>query len=58
MSHKNTAPATKVVIIGASSGIGKALTLQLVQANYIVGITGRRVGLLEELKSQYPDQLF
>ncbi len=54
----NTAPATKVIIIGASSGIGKELTLQLVQGNYVVGITGRRVDLLEELKYKHPDKIF
>lgn len=54
----NTASVTKVIIIGASSGIGKELTLQLVQGNYVVGITGRRVGLLKELKYKYPDKIF
>jgi short-subunit dehydrogenase len=54
----NMPPATKVIIIGATSGIGKELTLQLVQRNHIIGITGRRGGLLNELKSQYPDQIF
>jgi len=54
----NTTPATKVIIIGASSGIGKELTLQLVKGNHVIGITGRRVGLLEELKCNYPDKIF
>lgn len=54
----NTTPATKVIIIGASSGIGKELTLQLAKGNHIIGITGRRAELLEELKTQYPEKLF
>ncbi|MFA6087210.1 SDR family NAD(P)-dependent oxidoreductase [Mucilaginibacter sp.] len=54
----NTTPATKIIIIGASSGIGKELTLQLVRGNHVVGITGRRVDLLEELKCKYPDKIF
>ena len=48
----------KVIIIGASSGIGKALCLQLVKENHLVGITGRRAGLLDELKTEYPERIF
>jgi short-subunit dehydrogenase len=44
----------KAIIIGASSGIGRELALQLVQHNYLVGITGRRGELLEELRSLHP----
>ena len=40
------------MIIGATSGIGKQLALLLADKNYIVGITGRRKKILEELKSQ------
>lgn len=45
----------KAIIIGATSGIGKQLALLLADKNYIVGITGRRKNLLEELKIQRPD---
>nr|WP_294906430.1 SDR family NAD(P)-dependent oxidoreductase [uncultured Lacibacter sp.] len=47
----------KVVIIGASSGIGKALAICYLKAGHKVGITGRRKHLLEELKQQYPQQV-
>jgi len=43
------------MIIGATSGIGKALAIELVNDNYKVGITGRRTKLLEELKSDNPE---
>ena len=46
----------KAIIIGATSGIGKQLALLLADKNYIVGITGRRKNLLEELKIQRPDK--
>ena len=48
----------KVIIIGATSGIGKALALHYAQAGCIVGITGRRQHLLDELQQQYPQQIF
>lgn len=41
----------KAIIIGATSGIGKELAKLLAQNNYKVGITGRRMKLLEELKA-------
>jgi len=45
----------KAIIIGATSGIGKALAKKLVNDNYKVGITGRRTKLLDELKSENPE---
>lgn len=47
----------KVVIIGASSGIGKALAITYLQAGCRVGISGRRKQLLEQLQQQYPEQV-
>ena len=40
----------KVIIVGASSGIGKELAKLLVKNNYKVGVTGRKTKLLDELK--------
>ncbi len=48
----------KAIIIGATSGIGKGLALKLAANNYLVGITGRRTELLEELKSQKPNLFY
>lgn len=48
----------KVIIIGASSGIGKELAKIFVAKNYIVGITGRRKELLEELKNKFSGKIF
>lgn len=45
----------KAIIVGASSGIGKELAQILVRDGYRVGITGRRLDLLGELKAQNPD---
>lgn len=43
------------IVIGATSGIGREVALLLAQNGYLVGIIGRRMNLLEELKSKYTD---
>lgn len=48
----------KVIIIGATSGIGKELALRYLKAGNMVGITGRRKHLLDELQQQFPQQIF
>ena len=45
----------KAIIIGATSGIGKGLAKLLVENNYKIGLTGRRVELLNELKNENPN---
>ncbi len=44
----------KAIIIGASSGIGKELAKQFSKDKILLGLTGRRIELLEELKSNLP----
>lgn len=44
--------AKKAIIIGATSGIGKELAIVMSQNNYIVGLAGRRMRLLDELKEE------
>lgn len=48
----------KAIVIGASSGIGRSLSKELSSEGYVVGITGRRLTLLEELKSELPNDIF
>lgn len=48
----------KALIIGASSGIGAALAIELAKNNITVGITGRRAQQLLEVKKQYPNNIF
>jgi short-subunit dehydrogenase len=48
----------KIIIVGATSGIGKEMALQYLQKGYYVGITGRREILLHEIKQKFPSQIF
>ena len=43
------------IVFGASSGIGKQLALMLVSDGFKVAITGRRLAMLEDIKSSNPD---
>lgn len=47
----------KVIIVGASSGIGKELAILYAQAGCQVGVTGRRSQLLDEIKELFPGQV-
>lgn len=44
----------KAIIVGATSGMGRSLTKIMVANGYKVGITGRRLNLLQEIKSEHP----
>lgn len=48
----------KVILIGATSGIGKELAKILSWNNYIVGLAGRRDHLLNDLKKELPNNSF
>ena len=48
----------KVIIIGASSGIGKALALKYAQEGFEVGITARRTNLLQIIVEEFPRAKF
>lgn len=48
----------KAIIVGATSGIGRSLAKLLVENEYRVGITGRRSHLLEQIKTENPDNYF
>lgn len=48
----------KAIIIGASSGIGEALAKKLSSEGYSLGLTARRVSLLEKLQRDLPTEVF
>jgi short-subunit dehydrogenase len=52
---RTTKRMKKAIIVGATTGIGKGLAKLLVDNDYMVGITGRRTELLENLKSEKPN---
>ena len=45
-----------IVIIGATSGIGKALFEKYARGDNRIGIVGRRANLLDDLSQQYPSK--
>lgn len=45
-----------IVIIGATSGIGKAIFEKYANADNRIGIVGRRTNLLEESLQKYPSK--
>lgn len=47
----------KIVIIGASSGIGRQVALDFARGGWRVGIAARSEERLKEVKSQYPDRI-
>ncbi len=47
----------KVIIVGATSGIGKELAKHYVQNGWLVGITGRRKEFLQEIEKEYTDRI-
>ena len=48
----------KIIIIGATSGIGRELAKLYAQNNCIVGGTGRRRELLVSLQKEFPEKIF
>ena len=47
----------KIIIIGATSGIGRKMAELYAEAGNIVGITGRRKELLDEIENRYSDKI-
>jgi len=47
----------KAVVVGATSGIGRELSVLFAQNGYQVGIVGRRESLLQELVKLYPQKI-
>jgi short-subunit dehydrogenase len=47
----------KVIIIGATSGIGRELARLYAAAGHLVGVTGRRQELLYTLRLEYPNHI-
>lgn len=47
----------RVVIVGATSGIGLQVARQMLQAGWLVGVAGRRVERLESLRREAPGRV-
>jgi len=53
--YNNLSKMKKAIVVGASSGIGKELAINLSNSGYRTGITGRRIELLKQLKTSNPE---
>lgn len=47
----------RVIIMGATSGIGLKVAERLAQKGHRVGVAGRKTGILKKLKKDYPDAI-
>ena len=47
----------KIIIVGGTSGIGKKMAELYIEEGQLVGITGRRLELLQQTKRQFPAQV-
>lgn len=47
----------RIVIMGATSGIGLAVAQKLARKGHKVGVAGRKVEVLQELKKEFPDNV-
>jgi len=57
IDHNNNAPK-RAIVIGASVGMGKEISKRLAANGYIVGMTARRIELLEEIQQQIPTKTY
>lgn len=48
----------KIIIVGASSGIGREIACRYAGIGHKIGITGRRENLLNEVKQIFPENIF
>lgn len=49
--------AKRIIIIGASSGLGKAITTQFALMGWTIGIAARRTDALKALQNQFPQEI-
>ena len=47
----------RIIIVGATSGIGRKMAELYAAAGNIVGITGRRKELLDEIENMFPGKI-
>ncbi|MEO8765045.1 MAG: SDR family NAD(P)-dependent oxidoreductase [Ginsengibacter sp.] len=48
----------KIIIVGATSGIGRELAKMYASKGFLVGATGRRMELLRSLQEEFPQNIF
>lgn len=57
MHSRDQGKLKRVLVVGASSGIGRELARLYAREGHILGIMGRRTELLEEIRTEFPGQV-
>ena len=47
----------RAIVMGATSGLGREIALELLKRGFIVGVCGRRLGLLQEFEAEWKSWL-
>lgn len=55
--HNYNLMSQKIIITGASSGIGKFIALEFAKMGWMVGIAARNESALDEIKNKFPDNI-
>ena len=56
-ASRNDRPKKRIVIVGATSGLGLELARLCIAAGWRVGAAGRNAGALARLKAEAPEQV-
>lgn len=57
MESPNDSRSRRVIVMGATSGLGREIALELLKRGFIVGVCGRRLELLQEVEAEWKSWL-
>ena len=58
MESPNDSRSRRAIVMGATSGLGREIALELLKRGFIVGVCGRRLELLQEFEAVAPQRVF
>lgn len=57
MESPNDSRSRRAIVMGATSGLGREIALELLKRGFIVGVCGRRLELLQEVEAEWKSWL-